>query len=62
VFHVSKLKKHVREVVTSSYILKDDTSVIAYKEPESILDHIIVKRNNKIVTKDLSRRKHQFPE
>jgi len=45
---ISQVKKH-REAVTSSSIPMDDTSVIGGKEPEAILDHMIVKQATKLL-------------
>jgi len=38
--HVSQLKKHVGEAMTSSFIHVDDTIVIIGKKPKVILDHM----------------------
>ena len=62
VFHVSQLKKHVGEAVTSSSLpcLVEGDPLI--KEPEAILDRMPIKRRGRVVTKVLVKWKHSLPE
>ncbi|XP_019431364.1 PREDICTED: uncharacterized protein LOC109338552 [Lupinus angustifolius] len=62
VFHVSQLKKHVGQVVTSSILPSDTSADNQNKEPELILDKITIKRRGQPVTKVLVKWKHQLIE
>ena len=62
VFHVSQLKKHVGPDRAQSQLpLLDDTGLIA-KEPISILDRRMVKKQGQAVTEVLVQWRNTFPE
>ena len=62
VFHVSQLKKHHGPIVTQSLLpLLNDDGVLD-REPVSILDRRMVKRQGKAITKVLVSWKNSFPE
>ena len=62
VFHVLQLKKHHGPIVTQSPLplLNDDG--VSDREPVSLLDRRMVKRQGKAVTKVLVSWKNSFPE
>ncbi|KAE9611636.1 putative nucleotidyltransferase, Ribonuclease H [Lupinus albus] len=62
VFHVSQLKKCVGPVVISAQLPSLVEGVLADKEPETILDRMMVKRRGQAITKVLVKWKHQLPE
>uniref|UniRef100_A0A151UIL2 Tf2-1-like SH3-like domain-containing protein n=1 Tax=Cajanus cajan TaxID=3821 RepID=A0A151UIL2_CAJCA len=62
VFHISQLKKHIEDVVTSTSMLYQVEDAFAEKEPKEILDRMTVKRKGVVVTKVLVKWKHQLLE
>lgn len=62
-FHASQLKKPVGKALTSTDVPSQITEVTTAKEPETILDRLIVKRRGQAVTKVLLKwKKHQIQE
>ena len=61
VFHVSQLKKFIGTATSGNFRPSPllDTS---QKEPKAIIDKMIVKRGNHVVTKVLVQWKHQLPK
>ncbi|CAL0299520.1 unnamed protein product [Lupinus luteus] len=62
VFHVSQLKKHVGQLITSVALPSVSDCLSAEKEPEAILDRMTIKRKGQAVTKVLVKWKHQLHE
>jgi len=62
VFHVSPLKKHVGAIVTATSLSNEVQDTTFDKEPETILDRIIIKQRGLPVTKILVKWKHQLPK
>ena len=61
-FHVSQLKKHVGDAVTSASLPGSVEGDPLIKEPEAILDRMIVKRRGQAITKVLVKWEHSLPE
>ena len=62
VFHVSQLKKHVGPSNSQSHLPLLDESGVIIKEPISIIDRRIRKRNNQAITEVLVQWRNTFPE
>ena len=62
VFHVSQLKRHFTAADSSPTLPDFSADSSSLKEPEAILDRMMVRRRGQAVTKVLVKWKHHLPE